>query len=157
MLIILILINISNLRTDGAWGGNQEIVALSTIFNSPIEVYRDSDVPGVYQTENVTGINPLRLFYRNHHYSSIRTNGGLVKQLFNFQGLQPGELELQMANLREANEFQGSIDLLQYPDAVHDPQNALAIQQSNAIQQAWSKYMKFYASRIIVKLPEEQN
>ena len=106
---------ISNLREDGSWGGNHEIVALSNLFKRPFEIYKNSLEPTVVDFSNNHGNNipPIRLFYRNNHYASIRSDG--VGDLFDFEGLKPGELEQQMVNLndlariRKSKEFQKRI------------------------------------------------
>ena len=41
--------------------------------------------------------------------------------------------------------------------AADDQQTALAIEQSKKIQESYDNYLKFYASRIILKVPNEQN
>ncbi|MCP3925193.1 MAG: hypothetical protein GY714_21675, partial [Desulfobacterales bacterium] len=145
---------ISNLRRDGEWGGDPEITALSEILNSPIEVYQNSEIPRTVKTA-INGNNTLRLFYKNNHYGSIRIDG--LGQLFAFEGLEAGELEKQMKLIDDAHNFQVSFDSLPHHSAADDQQTALAIEQSKKIQESYDNYLKFYASRIILKVPNEQN
>ena len=92
---------ISDLRVDGAWGGNYEIIALSHIFKRSVEVYEKSEEPKIFEFPNNQGNNipPIRLLYRNNHYASIRSDG--VGDMFDFEGLKPGELEQQIVNLND--------------------------------------------------------
>ena len=46
---------IEKLKTDGSWGGNPEIAALSQVFECPIEVYQHSEIPTVVVSENSEG------------------------------------------------------------------------------------------------------
>ena len=68
---------ISDLRKDGSWGGNHEIVALSSLFKRRFEIYENSVKPRVIDFSKNQGNNipPIRLFYRNNHYATIRSDG----------------------------------------------------------------------------------
>ena len=90
---------ISNLREDCAWGGHPEIVAVSYLFKRPFEIYEISLEPRKVDFLNNQGNNlpPIRLFYRNNHYATIRSDG--VGDMFDFEGLKPGELEQRLVNL----------------------------------------------------------
>ena len=148
-----IFVNIPKKKTNG---GNPEITALSKIFKSPIEVYRDSEIPSVFLSENFEGnTNPtIRIYYANSHYSSVRSDG-LGDQLFNFHAIQPGELEKQKAFLGKAQHIQNAIVSEQDPSA--DEKNlGEALKQSKAIHEAFKNYLRFYAARIIRrKLPKK--
>ena len=53
---------------------------------------------------------PIRLFYRNNHYSSIMLDG--VGDLFDFEGLKPGEIEQHLVTsteIRKSKEYQKRI------------------------------------------------
>ena len=91
---------IANLRKDGQWGGNPELIALSKIYKRPIEVYENSVMPRFLELSNDPGNNgpPIRVFFRNYHYGSIRSD--VTGDLFNFEGLEPGEFKQQMINLK---------------------------------------------------------
>ena len=67
---------ISHSRCDRTWGGNPKITALSEIFKNPIKLYRNSGIQ-VFKSENFHGtLNPtIRIYFANHHYSSIRPFG----------------------------------------------------------------------------------
>ena len=85
---------IKKLELDGTWGDNHEITAMSQIFECPIEVYRNSLIPTVIVSEKFRANTDqtIRIYYANNHYSSFRPDGQ-GGQLFDFQALQPGELE----------------------------------------------------------------
>ena len=123
--------------------------ALSGVFNCLIEVYENSENPKVRQSPNISGNlgAPLRLFYKNNHYSIIRSDG-LGEQLFIFEGLEPGELQEQKVRLSKAKEIQNCIESVQDPSLI-DPNLKQAIEQSKAIKEAFNKYLRFYASRIM--------
>ena len=74
-----------------------------------------------------------------------------------FEGLEVGELERQRELLNDAHNFQVSLDSLPHHSAADDQQTALAIELSKKIQESYDNYLKFYASRIILKVPNEQN
>ena len=89
--------HISVLRQEAAWGGEPEIVALSGILKCKFEVYKTSVIPTLLKFPKVidNSIDTFRLYYRNKHYSIVRSDG-VGNQLFNFEGLEEGELERQM-------------------------------------------------------------
>ena len=77
-------------------------------------------------------------------------------QLFNFEGLEEGELDNQMEILSM------SVDPKNYSEAeVHssddDQEDAQAKKISRGIYKAEENYIQFYASRIIKPNPNEQN
>ena len=145
---------ISDLREDGVWGGNYEIFALAQSYKRSIEVYEQSEKPRIIEFSNNQGNNgpPMRLFYRNNHYASIRSDG--VGQLFNFDGLEPGEIKQQMINLndlsiiKKSSEFQKRI-LSQKNLADFDSDTRQAIEKSIAIDESEKAYFRFYASKLI--------
>ena len=65
--------------------------------------------------------------------------------MFDFQALQPGELEKQMALLGEAHSIQSAIVSKQEPSA--DEKNYQeGLKQSKAIEIAFKNYGRFYAT-----------
>ena len=147
----------SMLRQDAEWGGDAEITALSGIFNCLFEVYKTSETPDLGDFPNpIANRNPtVRLFYKNNHYNIVRS-GGIGDQLFNFEGLQDGELERQMEILsrsKDPKEYSES-ELHSYSD---DEKEARAVQLSLIADEAEKNYKRFYASRIIKRNPNEQN
>ena len=140
---------IAVLRSDGSWGGNNELTALSGVFKCVIEVYENSDNPKVLRFSEVD-INTkriIRLFYKNSHYSIIRSDG-VGNQLFNFEALEEGELEWQMELLYKSKIPQNDRESKQH-SSNDDPQLAQAIQLSIDEDEAEKNYLRFYASRII--------
>ena len=140
---------IEKLELDGTWGDNPEITALSQIFESPIEVYRNSLIPTVIVSEKFRANTDqtIRIYYSNNHYSSVRPDGQ-GGQLFDFQALQPGELEKQLALLGEAHSIQSAIVSEQDPSA--DEKNyEEGLKQSKAIDEAFKNYLRFYSERLI--------
>ena len=137
---------INVLKLNTSWGGTTEIKALSEVFACSIEVYRDSENPTVFAAGNIDGnVNhTIRIFFANSHYSSVRSDGQGV-QLFNFQALQPGELEKQMALLADSHNIQNVNVSEQDPSAAEEE----AVKQSIAIDKAFKNYLRFYAARII--------
>ena len=136
---------IEKLKTDGSWGGNPEIAALSQVFECPIEVYQHSEIPTLVVSENSGGNTNhiIRIYYHNNHYSSVRPDqqGG---QLFNFEAIQPGELEKQIALLEESHKPQKAI--------MSDPSLSdleKVKNQSKVIYEAFHNYLRFYATRLI--------
>ena len=149
--------HISNLRRDGDWGGEPEITALSGIFKCFFEVYKHSETPDVRHFPNVIDDTNfrIRLFYKNNHYSIVRSDG-VGHQLFNFEGLEEGELERQMEILSSSKKPKNYSE-----SEVHfsrdDQKLAHAIKLSLDYQKAEENYKRFYASRIIIRNPNEQN
>ena len=151
---------ISDLRKDGAWGGNYEIIALSHIFKRSVEVYENSEDPRMFEFANNQGNNipPIRLFYRNNHYASIRSDE--VGDLFDFEGLEPGELEQQMLNLndpsivRKSKEFQERIKSLKTFSNL-DSDTKRAMENSIALEETEKAYLRYYASKLKKKTKEQ--
>ena len=69
-----------------------------------------------------------------------------------FQALQPGELEKQMASLRETKSFQNGIDSEQDPSS-DDSNFKEVIMQSNAVKEALDNYLRFYWASLEVCFP----
>ena len=152
--------HISNLRRDGDWGGDPEITALSGIFNCFFEVYKDSDTPDVPDVRHFQNVIDdtnfrIRLFFKNKHYSIVRSDG-VGDQLFNFEGLEEGELERQMEILSSSNKpkINSESELHLCTD---DQKLSHALKLSLDSQKAEENYKRFYASRIIVRNPNAQN
>ena len=142
---------IDNLRKDGTWGGEPEIIALSHIYKRSIEVYQDSEEPRILELSNDNGSNgpPIRLFYRKKHYGSIRSDG--VGDLFDFQGLKPGEIEQHLVTtteIRKSKEYQKRIQSEKEDLSLLDPNTRQAFEESIAIEEAHNAYLRFYASRL---------
>ena len=143
--------HISSLRQEATGGGDPEIIALSAIFNCLFEVYKETEIPNIRRFPNLIGnTNPtVRLFFRRSHYSLIRSDG-VGNQLFDFEGLQEGELERQMAILSESKKHNKLED--SHKNSFHGHNNiAHAIQLSLNENEAENNYKRFYASRIIKK------
>ena len=140
---------IAALRLEGGWGGENELIALSGIFNCLIEVYENTEFPTVRHFQNVHANANLtiRLFYRHSHYSIVRSDG-VGHQLFNYEGLQPGELERQMDILSKAGDPNHCSESEQHSSS-DDQQLAYAQKLSREEDEAKNKYYRFYASRII--------
>ena len=143
---------IKNMKKDGSWGGNPEITALSQVFECPIEVYRQSENPEVFVSENFSGDTNriIRVYYANNHYSSVRPDehGG---QVFDFQALQPGDLQKQMALLEES--YKPQKDILS-DNSLSDEEKAKKI--SKVIDVAKDNYLRFYAARLIKQNSSQQ-
>ena len=133
------------IKKDGSWGGDPEITALSQVFECPIEVYQDSEIPRVIESENAERKtnDVIRIYYYNNHYSSVRPDqqGG---QLFNFEAIQPGELEKQMALIEESHKPQMAI---MSDQSLSDLEKAK--KQSKVIGEAFHNYLRFYAMKLI--------
>ena len=144
---------IDNLRKDGVWGGNPELIALSHIYKRPIEDYENSEEPKMFELPNDQGNNgsPIRLFYRNNHYASIRSDG--VGYLFNFEDMEPEELEQQMENLndssiiRKSKYFQKRIKSVKNLSKL-DSDTRQAFEQSIAMEETEKAYLRYYASKL---------
>ena len=148
---------ISKLRREGEWGGDPEITALCGIFNCTFEVYKYSEIPDYLHFPNGNG-NPnttFRLFYRNNHYNIVRSDG-VGDQLFNFEGLEEGELERQMEILFNAGDPKNCSESEQQSSR-DDQKLAHAIKLSLDEDDAEKNYKRFYASRIIKRNTNEQN
>ena len=141
---------ISDLRKDGGWGGNFEIMALSQIFKRSIEVYEHSEEPRIIDPSNNQGnhLPPIRLFYRNNHYASVGSDG--AGDLFNFEGLELGEIDQQCpspSEIMQSKEYQKRIQSIKNLNSL-DTQTRKALEQSIAIEEAHYAYFRFYASRL---------
>ena len=132
---------------------NYEIIALSHIYNRAIELYEYSEEPKMFELPNEQGNNgpPIRLFYRNNHYASIRSDG--VGDLFNFEGLEPGELEQQMVNLNDPSIVRKTKDFKKRIKSVEnfsqlDSNTRQAIEHSIAMEETEKAYLRYYASKL---------
>ena len=147
--------HISMLRQDAAWGGDPEITALSGVFNCFFEVYKSSENPDIVYFPNVIPTtNPtVRLYYSHNHYSIVRSDG-VGNQLFNFEGLEEGELERQMEILSSSKvgKTKSELEVLSFAD-----KKKYLKKLSLQIFKAEENYIQFYASRIIKPNPNEQN
>ena len=142
---------ISQLSSDGAWGGNNELIALSGVFKCVIEVYDNSDEPTVLRFSGVDANTPsiLRLLYKNSHYSAIRSDG-VGDQLFNFEQVQEGELEWQMELLYNSKKPHIDMEFKEH-SSNDDSELAEAIKLSISADEAEKSYLRFYASKITKK------
>ena len=120
--------HISILRQEAQWGGEPEIVALSGAFNCLFEVYKTSESPDLRFFPNVIGnTNPtIRLFYRNNHYNIVRSDN-IGDQLFNFEGLEDGELQRQNEILSTSKDPKNTVIMRCIPllmiNLLHTPYN----------------------------------
>ena len=145
---------ISNLREDGAWGGNPEIFALSNLFKRPFEIYENSLEPKKVDFSNNQGNNlpPIRLFYRNNHYAAIRSDDD--GDMFDFEGLKPGELEQQMVNLndlariRKSKEFQKRIQSEKKNLCNLDPDVRKVTEESILFEEMLNAAKRYYLSKL---------
>ena len=145
---------ISNLREDGAWGGNPEIVALSNLFKRPFEIYENSLEPKKVDFSNDQGNNlpPIRLLYRNNHYAAIRSDD--KGDMFDFEGLEPGELEQQMVNLndlatiRKSKEFQKRIQSEKKNLCNLDPDVRKVTEESILFEEMQNAAKRYYLSKL---------
>ena len=96
--------------------------------------------------QNVDGnTNPtIRLYYENDHYNIVRADG-VGFQLFNFEGLEKGELESYLSSSKKPNNKSES----EVNFSSDDQKLAHAIKLSLDEKKAEEKYLRFYASRII--------
>ena len=92
------------------------------------------------------------MYYSKNHYSIVRSDE-VGNQLFNFEGLPDDELKRQKKILFEANNPKESIQSKQNSSLDDDEALALAIKQSIAQEEAEKNYLRFYASRIIIRNP----
>ena len=85
----------------------------------------------------------MLLYFAHNHYCSVRPDGHGGK-LFNFEAIQPGELEKQIALLEESHKPQEAIML---DPSLSDLEKAK--KQSTVINEAFDNYLRFYATRLI--------
>ena len=107
----------------------------------------------MFELPNDQGNNgpPIRLFYRNYHYGSIRSDE--VGNLFNYEGLEPGELEQQMVNLNDTSIIRKSKDFKKRIKSVEnfsqlDSDSRRAIENSIAMEETEKAYLTYYASKL---------
>ena len=88
----------------------------------------------------------MRLFYSRSHYSIVRSDG-VGNQLFNFEGLEEGELERQMEILSSSKDPKNysHSEVHSFSD---DQKVAHAIKLSLDEDEAEENYLRFYAPRI---------
>ena len=97
----------------------------------------------------------IRLFYKNNHYNIVRSDG-IGDQLFNFEGLEDGELQRQKENLSTSKyPIKYSESEVHLHSSLNDKYVAHAIQLSLDTDKAEKNYKRFYASRIIKQDPNE--
>ena len=92
---------------------------------------------------------PIRPIYRYNHYGSIRSDG--TGDFFNFEGLEPGEIQQQLVSprkIRKSLEYQKRIQSEKENLSNLNPRVRKAIEQSIAIEEALNAYLRFYASRL---------
>ena len=118
-------------------------------------MYNFSGAPNLRSFPNVIpNRNPtIRLFYSHNHYSIVRSDG-VGNQLFNFEGLEEGELERQMEILSSSKvgKTKSELEVLSFAD-----KKKYLKKLSLQIFKAEENYIQFYASRIIKPNPNEQN
>ena len=120
-------------------------------------MYKDSEIPDLRYFPNINGSpNPtIRLFYKDNHYSIVRSDG-IGDQLFNFEGLEDGELERQMEILSSSKEPKQYSEF-EVHSSLDDKNVAHAIELSIIADEAEKNYKRFYASRIIKRNHSELN
>ena len=91
----------------------------------------------------------------DNNYSIVRSDG-VGNQLFNFEGLEEGELERQMEILSRSKEIKNNSES-EVHSSDDDQKVAHAIKLSLEEDKAEKNYKRFYASRIIKRNPNEQN
>merc|ERR1711973_999517 len=144
---------LSDLRKDGFWGGNLEIFALSNMFNRPFEIYENSVKPKVVDFSKNQGNNipPTRVCFRNKHYSTIRSVD--VGDLFDFEGLKPGELEQEMVNqdlatIGKSKEFQKRIESEKKTLCKLDPDERKATEELFLFDEMENAAKRYYVSKL---------
>ena len=102
---------------------------------------------------------PIRLFYRNNHYSTIRSDG--VGDLFDFEGLKPGELEQQIVNLndldiiRKSKQFQKRIQSVKKNLCKLDPNERKATVESILFEEKENAGKRYYLSKLKSKTNQQ--
>ena len=89
---------------------------------------------------------PIRLFYRNSHYSSVNSSGG---QNINFQAIEAGEMERKMLSqcqFLKFKDFQNNSKQSVEDLSITDPGLHYAIQLSRSIEESTKSFMVYYAS-----------
>ena len=109
-------------------------MAISELYNCRLEVYEKSENPRVVNAWDFQGSNnpPIRLFYRNSHYTSVSSSGG---QSSNFQTIGPGEMEQKMltqCQFLKSKNFQNNSTQSVGDLSIADPELHYAIQLSKA-------------------------
>ena len=95
------------------------------------------------------------MYYQNEHYNIVRSDG-VGNQLFNFEGLEEGELERQMEILSSSKNPKNysESEVHSFSD---DQKVARAIKLSLDEDEAEENYLRFHASRIIKLNLNEQH
>ena len=151
---------VANLRKSTVWAGNAELIAISHVYKRTIELYQNSEEPTMFELPNdlVNNGPPIRLFFKNNHYGSVRSDG--IGELFNFEGLEPGELEQQMDNLkdssiiRKSKHFQKRIKSVKFFSNL-DSDTRQAIEHSIAVEETEKAYLRYYASKLKKKTNQQ--
>ena len=139
---------IEDLRKNGTWGGNFELMAISELYNCRLEVYENSENPRVVNAWNFQGSNnhPIRLLYKNYHYASVRS--GEI-QNSNFSTIEPGEMEqnmLSQAQFLKSQNFK-SCSLLVEDLSIADPELKYAIELSKAIEESRKSFLLYHCEQ----------
>ena len=71
----------NNVESDGEWGGQVELRALSASLQRQIHIY-DASTPVIIMGEDNVGNAPLKITYHRHYYA-LGEHYNSVKQLFN--------------------------------------------------------------------------
>ena len=113
-------------------------------------MYKTSVTPTLLKFPKVidNSIDTFRLYYRNKHYSIVRSNG-VGNQLFNFEGLQDKELKRQQNILFEAKHPNASRQSERNSSLDDVEKLAGGIKLSLDLDEAKTNYFQFYSSRII--------
>ena len=120
----------------------------SELYNCRLEVYEKSENPRVVNAWDFQCSNnpPIRLFYRNSHYSSVNSSGG---QNINFQAIEAGEMERKMLSqcqFLKFKDFQNNSKQSVEDLSISDPGLHYAIQLSRSIEESTKSFMVYYAS-----------
>ena len=89
---------------------------------------------------------PIRLFYRNSHYTYVNSSGG---QNNNFQAINPGEMEekmLSQCQFLKSKDFQNNSKQSVEDLSITDPELHYAIILSKAIEESRKSFMVYCAS-----------
>ena len=124
-------------------------MAISELYNCRLEVYEKSENPRVVNAWDFQGSNnpPIRLFFRNNHYASVISSGGLNK---NFQAIEPGDMEQKMLSqcqFLKSKDFQNNSKQSVEDISIADPQLYYAIQLSKAMEESRKSFLRHYSEQ----------
>ena len=96
-------------------------------------------------------IPPIRVCFRNKHYTTIRNDE--VGDLFDFEGLKPGELEQEMVNqdsarVRKSKEFQKRIQSEKKDLCKLSPDERKATVESFLSEEMENAAKRYYLSKL---------